>query len=137
MPYTLGWHPYFESQGNVANCQLNVPLEAYYEVNDQMIPTKEIPFVKSQLDDFNISQYDTCFKTGKNPIQFSSEKYTVCLESYPDPDRYLQIYTPDHQQSIAVEPMTGIANAFNNQIGLKTIDPGEKLHKTWRLTRLK
>ena len=38
---------------------------------------------------------------------------------------YVQIYTT--QNAVAVEPMSGAPDAYHNGIGLKVIQPGEKV----------
>jgi aldose 1-epimerase len=42
-------------------------------------------------------------------------------ESYP----YLQIYTPPHRKSIAIENLSSAPDSFNNELGFKTLMPGE------------
>lgn len=42
--------------------------------------------------------------------------------SYP----YLQIYTPPHRKSIAIENLSSAPDAFNNGIGLIVVNSGEK-----------
>ncbi|MFN0047539.1 MAG: hypothetical protein ACKVOU_00280, partial [Cytophagales bacterium] len=39
---------------------------------------------------------------------------------------YLQVYTPNHRNSISIEPQTCAANAFNNKMGLIELKQGEK-----------
>ena len=48
--------------------------------------------------------------------------------SYP----FVQLYTPTSEQSIAIEPMTCPADAFNNQIGLLTLSPNQSQTFTWQ-----
>jgi aldose 1-epimerase len=40
---------------------------------------------------------------------------------------YLQIYTPDHRQSIAIENLSGAPNSFNNGMGLIRMAPRQTL----------
>lgn len=40
---------------------------------------------------------------------------------------YLQLFTPAHRKSIAIEPMTCNINAFNNKEGLIILEPEEVL----------
>ena len=62
---------------------------------------------------------------------FNTDKYNLSLGfKYPE-GTYLQIYTPEHRQSIAIEPMTCIANSFNNKIGFTELTPGKT--DTWRI----
>jgi aldose 1-epimerase len=41
--------------------------------------------------------------------------------SYP----YLQIFTPEHRKSIAIENLSAAPDAFNNGMGLKVLEPDE------------
>jgi aldose 1-epimerase len=53
-------------------------------------------------------------------------KRKVQLEIYPEKSYpYLQIYTPDHRKSIAIENLSAAPDAFNNGLGLKVLEPGE------------
>ena len=48
-------------------------------------------------------------------------------ESYP----YLQVYTPPHRRSIAIENISGAPDAFNNEMGVVTLESGQSaLFKT-------
>jgi aldose 1-epimerase len=50
----------------------------------------------------------------------------VQIEIYPDKSySYLQIYTPDHRNSIAIENLSAPPDTFNNGIDLKVLTPGE------------
>ena len=64
-----------------------------------------------------------------------NEKYTLTIEpspAYP----YLQLYTPDHRGSIAIENLSGAPNCFNNKMGLHILQPQEvwKLETSYQLT---
>jgi aldose 1-epimerase len=63
-----------------------------------------------------VSAY-VCYQasTKKVQIEFHPER------SYP----YLQIYTPDHRKSIAIENLSAAPDAFNNGMGLKVLSPNE------------
>ena len=47
---------------------------------------------------------------------------------------FLQVFTPPHRQSIALEPMTCNIDAFNNQDGLKMLAPKETLSGVFGVT---
>ena len=49
---------------------------------------------------------------------------------------YLQLYTPNEIQAIAIEPMTGVSDSFNNKIGLKELNPRENYKIKWSLNIL-
>ena len=64
-----------------------------------------------------------------------NEKYILTIEpspSYP----YLQLYTPDHRGSIAIENLSGAPDCFNNKMGLHVLQPQEvwKLETSYQLT---
>jgi aldose 1-epimerase len=40
---------------------------------------------------------------------------------------YLQVYTPDHRNSIAIENLSAPPDTFNNKIGLITLQPEERI----------
>ena len=42
-------------------------------------------------------------------------------QNYP----YLQMYTPPHRNSIAIENLSGTPDCFNNGMGLMELAPGE------------
>jgi aldose 1-epimerase len=42
-----------------------------------------------------------------------------------DKYNFLQVYTPPHRNTIAIEPMTCLADAFNNKKGLIILKPSE------------
>jgi Galactose mutarotase and related enzymes len=44
-------------------------------------------------------------------------------ENYP----YLQVYTPPHRQSIAIENLSAAPDVFNNRMGLIELEPGERI----------
>jgi aldose 1-epimerase len=49
------------------------------------------------------------------------------------PSNYLQLYTTSHDDAIAIETMTGVSDSFNNGIGLKKLNLGEKFNVKWVL----
>ena len=70
---------------------------------------------KSSREFVTIMQSPVIAPEKKVQIEFHPE------ESYP----YLQIYTPEHRKSIAIENLSGAPDAFNNGMGLKVLQPGE------------
>jgi aldose 1-epimerase len=61
------------------------------------------------------------------------------LEIYPDKSYpYLQIYTPPHRQSIAIENLSAAPDAFNNGMNLQILAAGEqaKFYTTYKISFL-
>jgi len=51
-----------------------------------------------------------------------NDKYILIVkpsDAYP----YLQLYTPDHRKSIAIENLSGAPDCFNNKMGLHIMQP--------------
>lgn len=142
MPFGLGWHPYFKTGSPTDRLMLHVPEVRALEVDEQMIPTKVLaPFVA-----FNRPALlaDTSLDTGFK-IDAKSGKYRIAVEDLEKDIRftvwqmagsgdygYVQIYTPPHKKSIAIEPMTCSANALQTRDeGLINLAPGMTHEFLW------
>ncbi len=135
IPAGLGWHPYFIMSERVDDTFLQMPESQFIVIDERMLPTGEKqPY----------STFDTLKKIGDTNLDngfFITEKATqadVILESERGRLHYwqelgatkwqfLQVFTPPHRQSIAIEPMTCNIDAFNNQDGLVVLAPNEVL----------
>lgn len=119
-PFGLGWHPYFATEDQKAT-RLRFSSDTIYEVDEQMIPvrSKENEFKEFQLDRTEI---DNAFHLTNLEVKLNGPHYNLHLR-LPD-ESYLQLFTPDHRRSVAIEPISCIADAFNNRIGLKVLEPG-------------
>ena len=127
----MGWHPYFKIY-NRAESKLRFNSLQKLESNDRNITTG-IKALKTPnpLCLGNVS-LDDAFILEDNNVEFETNEYNAFLKfSYPS--NYLQLYTPNHSNAIAIEPMTGVSDSFNNGIGLKKLKPGEKFNVNWLL----
>ena len=138
IPMQDGWHPYFTLSNSIDDLQLEFQVKNMVEFNSDLIPTgKVINYTKfSTIEKLGDTFLDNCFTLDtqecqplcvlRNPkknieIQFSPD------ESYP----YLQIYTPSHRKSIAIENISGTPDGFNNEMGVVTLESGQStLFKT-------
>ena len=73
---------------------------------------------------------DDCYLLKTNEIDFSTPEYHFKITS-TSKENFLQLYTPKTCNVIAIEPMTGIADNFNNKIGLQTLQPNETYNIKW------
>jgi len=55
---------------------------------------------------------------------FSTPEYDFNISS-TSKENFLQLYTPVQPNVIAIEPMTGAADNFNNKTGLQTLQPDD------------
>ena len=132
IPIVDGWHPYFTLGDKIDDYQLEFQSKEMLEFNEDLIPTGHlIPYEEfGSIKNVGPTELDNCFTLNfaecqpmcvirhpekKVQIEFHPE------ESYP----YLQIYTPEHRKSIAIENLSGAPDAFNNGMGLKVLQPGE------------
>ena len=131
MPIMDGWHPYFTLGGIVNDYLLEFKSIGKIEMDNSMIPTGKI------IEDnyFNNGQkievvhFDDCYQLDpiQNEVSIRYEGKTVTVtpkHNYP----YLQIYTPDNRQSIAIENLSGAPNCFNNKMGLQIMEPHDQIY---------
>jgi len=123
-PYGMGWHPYFSTE-QLSTSTLSFPSKDFYTCNERSLPIKTIASPLSASFKLKNTKFDDAYSLHKPECRFESNSYTLNFGfDYPE-GSYLQIYTPPHGKSIAIEPMTCVANSFNNKIGLKELHPGE------------
>ena len=63
---------------------------------------------------------------------FSTPEYDFNISS-TSKENFLQLYTPVQPNVIAIEPMTGAADNFNNKIGLQTLQPDDTYLVKWNM----
>lgn len=129
-PFTLGWHPYFVSK-DLYHSSLSFKSNKKIEFDKNLI-TKGI--IKASAEEIKIQnkQLDDCFILNSNTIKFITPTYQIQIAT-DQIENYLQIYTPKNSSIIAIEPMTGISNSFNNKIGLQTLEPHNKYELKWNV----
>ncbi|NVJ89573.1 MAG: aldose 1-epimerase [Flavobacteriaceae bacterium] len=131
-PFTLGWHPYFFVE-NISNSTIAFDA-AKKVVFDENLITKDIEDYQNKKS-FKIEdkKLDDCFFLVDNCVSFSTDSYKISIASSVN-NNYLQLYTPANRKLIAIEPMTGISNSFNNKIGLQTLDANETFNMCWNVS---
>lgn len=137
MPLGDGWHPYFTLGNSIDNLKLQLPACKQLELDSTLIPTGKYTANKlfaepGLLKGINL---DHCFeienKEGIAEVKLTDEHKNLCLTIWQQAgDRgynFMQAYTPPIRNSIAIEPMSCAPNAFNNGIGLTTLNPNESV----------
>lgn len=120
-PFGIGWHPYFELE-NYDNCSVAFSAEKKYVNDEKMVPVDSEVYMEERIDLAEV-ELDTAYKLRNGRIVLRSPNYQLQME-VPE-DCYLQLYTPENRTALAIEPMTCIADAFNNRVGLKQLSPGD------------
>ena len=131
MPLYDGWHPYFNFNQSINNLLFTMNAGKILEFNDRLLPTKKVLSYNrfQSAEKLNDTVLDNCFElnnTTQPACIIDDEKNKLKLtisptENYP----YLQVYTPPHRNSIAIENLSAAPDAFNNKMGLTILNPSE------------
>lgn len=128
----LGWHPYFKSYDlNQSLIKFNSTKKIKCDKNNITIDTEEfsskmpLSLIKKIFDDAFILEHPS--------IEFYTPEYDLVLTS-SEKENFLQLYTPMNTNAIAIEPMTGVSDSFNNKIGLKELSPRKNYDIEWVIT---
>ena len=133
-PFTLGWHPYFHTD-NISKSLLRFQSEEKLESDHRNITTAIKALKTPNPLSLHALALDDAFVLNGNRVVFETPTYTAELISSAN-SNYLQLYTPHGIQAIAIEPMTGVSDSFNNKIGLKELNPRENYKIKWSLNIL-
>lgn len=131
MPLYDGWHPYFKFDQPIDDLSFKINSNKILEFNDRLVPTgKVFPFEKFQsLQKLNDIFFDNCFQlknTNNVACTIQDEKNNLRLNIFPsEAYPYLQVYTPPHRNSIAIENLSAAPDAFNNKMGLVILSAEE------------
>ncbi len=130
-PFTIGWHPYFWST-NLYHSYLSINSDKKLSVDEKKIPVKIDDVKVDDVIQIMDNDFDDCFVLNNNEVNFKTPDYSINLRS-SYAHNYVQIYTPKGVNAIAIEPITGPSNSFNNKFGLQILDAGEKYNVNWVL----
>jgi len=145
LPIQDGWHPYFTFGGKIDALQLEFQSLQKVVMDGDLVPTGELlPYQTfGSLRNIGSTQFDDCFLLNFAECQplcvLRDTSKNLQLEIYPDKQyAYLQVYTPPHRNSIALENLSAAPDAFNNKMGLITLQPGENINftTTFKITPL-
>lgn len=144
-PFVLGAHPYLRL-GEVPSEELTVTVGAGTRLvtDDRLIPRGTAP-VSGDFDlrggrrvaglDLDSAYTDLAFDGGvaRHTLR-APDGRSVCL--WQDENcRYVHVFVtteyPGRAKAVAIEPMTGPANAFNSGDGLRWLAPGEDFGMSW------
>ena len=130
IPMTDGWHPYFTLGGRVDDWQLYFGADTMLEFDEKLVPTGTLLPYNAFLQPKPVAatQLDNCFllngRQGYPACTLRNEAAGIQLNLFPDfTYPYLQIYTPPHRKSIAIENLSAAPDAFNNNMGLLMMPP--------------
>jgi aldose 1-epimerase len=149
-PYALGFHPYVSAGPGAAidDCTLHIDAARRLLVDDRLIPAGHEP-VDGTIYDYRGDEplagrvLDTGFTdvaadaAGISFVRVTGPD-TRTVEMWADDNfGFWQVYTGEdlpvslRRRSLAVEPMTAAANAFQTGWGLRRLEPGESVTSRW------
>lgn len=142
IPVGQGWHPYFTGGAHsIDSLYLTVPQSQIVQVDHRKIPcgkmTPHHAFLQpSRLEGIKL---DTCFGldtgNGRAETILNNPDHNLQMILWQELGKqrynYLQLYTPPHRNSLAIEPMTCEPNVFNSGRGLIELEPGHFFTTAW------
>lgn len=131
LPFTIGWHPYFNSS-NLFNSCLVFESNKKILFDKRMITTGIENIETENTFEIKDKKLDDCFVLNSNQMQFKTPDYSLALLS-SSKENYLQLYTPSKSNTIAIEPSTGVSNSFNNKLGLQVLNARECYSIDWTI----
>ncbi len=149
-PYALGFHPYVSAGpgATIDECTLHMDASRRLLVDDRLIPVGHEP-VEGTPYDFRGDQplAGRVLDTGFTEVSADADGISFVRVTGPDGHvaevwadanfAFWQVYTgedlpaPLRRRSLAVEPMTAAANAFQTGWGLRRLEPGESATSRW------
>lgn len=123
VPLSVGMHPYFNHAGNwsiepASTMKMLNYADSYFP--DGTSKGINPPIISSE----DQREYDNCFLVGSS-VKLTAKDYEMKIAT-SNMD-YFVVYNGKYanRQSVAVEPMTSAPDAFNNRIGLVTLEPSK------------
>lgn len=147
-PFVLGSHPYLRL-GEVPSEELVLTVKAGTRLvaDERLIPRSTAPVdgvfdlsAGARVDglDLDVAYTDLVFDGGAaRHVLTAPDGRSVSLEQ-DESCAYVHVFVtdgfPGRAKAVAIEPMTGPANAFNSGDGLRWLAPGESFTMNWAIT---
>ena len=131
LPFTVGWHPYFNSV-DLESSEIQFSCAKKIKCNKNNISVGSERFDSKMPLSLRKRTFDDAFILEHPEVKFFTPEYDLVLNS-SEKESFLQLYTPTINNAIAIEPMTGVSDSFNNKIGLKELSPGQCYGIEWQV----
>lgn len=137
VPYSQGWHPYFKLNNNRTEWTITLAQCDVWETDEDMIPNEKCRSYNLANKPILLAdeKFDTCFSINQfNTASCVLENQTMKLNYYGSASMpFLQIFTPNELNNIAIEPLSSLPNSLNNSIGLTVLQPDETKKFYWAI----
>ncbi|NIJ43712.1 aldose 1-epimerase [Wenyingzhuangia heitensis] len=130
-PFTLGWHPYFVCK-DLSKSSLEFLSSKTVAFDDRMITSDVVAGKVEMPFEIKEQQLDNCYALDSGTVVFNTPSYKMTIESSAK-ENYFQMYTPPRANTIALEPVTGISDSFNNKLGLEELQAGASHSVNWSI----
>lgn len=131
-PFTIGWHPYFNSENLYESTIDFNGEEEYTTTDDRSLTNGTKPHELRMPFQLKNHPFDTAYKMLDDTIEFKTPTYKLKITGNAEKN-YVQFYTPKDKSIIAIEPTVGLSNSFNNGIGLQTLAPNKTYEIAWNV----
>ena len=120
IPYSMGWHPYFELEAigdKPILCLREVQKSTWSLMND-------VPTFNQNRENIELSaqeEMNALFALNQSSLYLNGTqgKLNISTKGF----NYLQVFKSMERNALAIEPMTSCNSALNNGIGLKVLAP--------------
>ena len=144
-PFVLGAHPYLRlGDAPVEELRLTVAADTRLVADERLIPRGSAP-VDGDVDfrsgrhvaniAVDVALTDLQYEDGKARHTLAAADGSAVSLWQDEACSYVHVYVstlyPGRTRAVAVEPMTGPANAFNSGDGLRWLPPGESFNMEW------
>jgi aldose 1-epimerase len=133
IPVEIGFHPYFSVSGPYSISYSGTMKKLNYEC--QYFPDGSTADVDYNNRVLNHMPLDNCFELN-SPVILKDNKHSIKITRTNMP--YLVLYNGKYagKNSVAIEPMTGAPDAFNNGIGLIKLNKGSEFECSYYIELL-
>ena len=149
-PFVLGAHPYLRlGDTPVEELVLTVAADTRLVADEKLIPRSSAPVGGDTDFRSGLPVSDLSVDVALTDLQFDSGRARHVLaaagggqvalwqdEACPYVHIFVSTVYPGRTRAVAVEPMTGPANAFNSGDGLRRLPPGESFSMEWGIEYL-
>jgi aldose 1-epimerase len=136
VPISFGYHPYFRLPGvERADWEVEAPVAERLELDHEMIPTGAREAVRIEAGPLGARTFDDAYLAppGAKPFALAGGGRRIEV-SFAEGFPYAQVYAPDDDDVVALEPMTAPTNALVSGTGLRVLEPGEEHRATFSVT---
>lgn len=136
VPVSFGFHPYFGLSGVPrSDWRLHLPAMRKLTLDARGIPTGARSDFAARDVELAETDYDDGFALTRNSERFAvSGGDRVIAVEFDQGFPFAQVYAPNGQDLVALEPMTAPTNALVSGTDLPIIRPGERFTAKFRVT---